>query len=170
MEEGGLIGQLGIDWKLLASQAVNFFILLLILRAFVFKPLLAAIKKRNEKINNGLEKAKEADIRLREVDSVAKNRLKKAEAESMAIIKNTEERAKQLEESLKAKVQERQKKLAERIELNAKMQLEESRQNVLKEAAELVKKVIAKTVELKPEIIDDALVSKAISQVKNHEI
>src|SRR3989338_5502331 len=118
MESGGIIGQLGIDWKLFLSQAFNFFILLLILRAFVYKPLLIVIKKRNEKIKEGLEKAEAADVRLKEVDVIAKGKLKQADQESISIIK----------------------------------------------------KIIVKTVELKPEAIDEALISKAASQIKDGKI
>jgi hypothetical protein len=35
------------------------------------------------------------------------------------------------------------------------------------EAGSLVKKIIAKTVELKPDMIDEALIEKAINAVKN---
>ena len=100
MESGGIIGQLGIDWKLFLSQAFNFFILLLILRAFVYKPLLIVIKKRNEKIKEGLEKAEAADVRLKEVDVIAKGKLKQADQESISMIKKTEEKAKQLEQQI----------------------------------------------------------------------
>src|SRR3989338_7233599 len=84
MEQGGLIEQLGINWKLLLSQAVNFFILLLVLRFFVYKPLLIVIKERNKKIKQGLEKAEEADVRLKEVDIIAKKKLKKADSSAFS--------------------------------------------------------------------------------------
>ena len=163
--EGGLIGQLGIDWKLFLSQAVNFFILLLILRIFVYKPLLAVIKERNERIKQGLEKAREADVRLREVDNIAKERIKKADQESINIIKITEQKAKQLEQSLSAKTEERQKNAINQLKISLKLQEEEARHTVLKGAADLVKKIIIKTVELKPEAVDEALIEKAISQI-----
>lgn len=167
MEEAGLLGQLGIDWKLFLSQAVNFFILLLVLRIFVYKPLLAVIKERNKRIKDGLEKAKEADIRLKEVDNIAKDKLKKADLESINMIKNTELEAKKLEQSLTKKAEERQKELIKQIELEYKRQQEESRKNILKEASELVKKFIVKTVELKPDAIDEALIEKAVKNIKS---
>ena len=166
MEEG-LLGQLGVDWKLLLSQAVNFFILLVILRQFVYKPLLAVIKKRTEKIQEGLQKAKEADVRLHEVDVIAKGKLKEADAKALALIKATEERAKQLEASLKTKAEAHQKELMDQIALAAERQKEEARQNVLKGASELVKKFIVKTVELKPEAIDEALIAKAVAHMQH---
>jgi F-type H+-transporting ATPase subunit b len=164
---GDLFVQLGINWKLLVSQAVNFFILLIILRAFVYKPLLAVIKKRNEKIKLGLEKAAEADVRLKEVDDIAKAHLKKADIESIEIIKNTEKRAKELEQSLQKKAEAHQKELMEQIQESYKKQQEESKNLIFKQASELVKKLVIKTVELKPQSIDEALIEKAITQIKN---
>ena len=163
----GLLGQLGIDWKLFLSQVFNFVILLLILRQFVYKPLLAVIKKRNERIQEGLQKATEADVRLHEVDVIAKGKLKQADAEALHIIKDTEERAKQLEQSLKTKAEAHQKELMEQIRQTAERQKEEARQNVLKGASELVRKFIVKTVELKPELIDEALIKKAADFLKH---
>jgi F-type H+-transporting ATPase subunit b len=169
MESGGLIGQLGIDWKLFLSQAFNFFILLVILRVFAYKPLLAIIKERNKRIIEGLEKAKQADVRLKEVDVIAKEKIKIAEQESISIIKNTEEKAKILEQSLQKKSEEKQKELMHQVQLSYQKQQEESKKIVLQEAAALVKKFIVKTVELKPEAIDDMLLKKAISEIKKVE-
>lgn len=169
MEEVGLLGQLGIDWKLLLSQVVNFTILLFVLQRFVYKPLLAVIKKRNEKIGEGLQKAEEADIRLREVDVIAKQHLQKADLQSIQIIKTTEDRAKKLEESLVKKAQEKQQQLLAQAQAQYEKQQEESRKKVLQEAASLVKRLIVKTVELEPEAIDEALIEKAALHVKNAE-
>ncbi len=164
-----LLDQLGINWKLFLSQAVNFFILLIILRAFVYKPLLAVIKKRNEKIKQGLEKAEQADIRLKEVDNIAKIHLQKADQESIEIIKNTEHRAKDLELSLQKKAEDHQKELMAQIELSYKRQQEETKNLIFKEALELVKKTFIKTVELKPQDIDEALIKKAVLQIKEEK-
>lgn len=170
MEEAGLLGKLGINWKLLISQAVNFFILLVILRAFVYKPLLSAVKKRNEKIKEGLEKAREADIRLKEIDVIAKKKLREAENESLEIVKNTELKAKEMEQVFRRQAEERQKEAMKQIELERDRQKEESQKAVFGEAANLVRRIIAKTVEMKPEEIDESLIRGAIQAVKKTEI
>ncbi len=166
MQETGLLSQLGINWKLFLSQAVNFFILLIILRAFVYKPLLAVIKKRNEKIKEGLDKAEEANIRLKEVDVIAKGKLQDAEQESISIIKQTEARGKELEQNLKLKAEQKQQELMAQAQAAYERQQEESKSLVLSQAAEIVKKIIAKTVELKPDVIDEALIAKAVDHMK----
>jgi F-type H+-transporting ATPase subunit b len=170
MEEAGLLGQLGINWKLFLSQAFNFFILLIVLRAFVYKPLLEIIKKRNFKIKEGLEKAEEADVRLKEVDVIAKDKIKLAENQSVEIIKNTEQKAKVLDQQIQARAEEKQKEINELLRQSALKQKEESESQVYGQALELVKKIVAKTVELKPEAVDKALVEKAVIEVKKNEI
>lgn len=169
MESGSLLEQLGIDWKLLLSQAVNFFILLIILRAFVYKPLLAAIKKRTERIQEGLDKATEADTRLKEVDQIAKKHLQKADQESIAIIQATQDRAKKISDSLQKKAEEHQAQLMAQAQASYEKQQEEIQKLVFSQALELVKKTLVKTVQLNPKHIDEALIEKAVTQVKNHE-
>lgn len=168
MEEG-LIGQLGIDFKLFLSQAINFFILLIILRAFVYKPILAVIKERNRKIKEGLEKAEEASVRLQEVDIIAKDRLKKADLESISMIKHTEEKAKLLEQDLQKKAENKQAELMKQAQLMYERQQEETKKLVAREALNLIKKFIIKTVQLKPEAVDDALINKAVSQLSKED-
>jgi|SRR3989344_552951 len=163
MESAGLLGQLGINWKLLLSQAVNFFILLAVLTFFVYKPLLAVMKKRQAKIEEGLQKAAEADVRLKEVDQIAKAHLKKADQESMQIIKNTQERAEKLSQSLQKKAEDHQKELILQAEAAYKRQQEETEKLVFGQALQLVKKTIIKTVQLDPKHIDEALIQKAIN-------
>lgn len=167
-----LFEQLGINWKLFLSQIVNFFILLLVLRAFVYKPLLTIIKERNKRIKEGLEKAEEADVRLKEVDVIAKDKLKQADQDSINIIKKTEKKAKILGDDLQKKAEVHQKELMEQIQKGYKKQQEEAKDIVYKEAAELVKKTIKKTVGISPKAIDDALIKKAVLEMKteNHEI
>jgi len=169
MEEAGLIGQLGIDWKLFLSQAFNFFILLGVLTFFVYKPLIKVIKERNQKIKIGLEKAEEADVRLKEIDNIGKEKIKEAEQQSIGIIRATEDRAKVLDKEIQKRAEEKQAQMQKQAEEQLKKQLEENKKVVLSQAAELVKKTIIKTVELKPEAVDEALIKKAVAEIKNED-
>ncbi|MDP3883306.1 MAG: hypothetical protein Q8Q48_04635 [Candidatus Staskawiczbacteria bacterium] len=167
MEEVGLLGQLGINWKLFLSQAVNFFILLTVLWAFVYKPLIKIIKERNAKIKTGLDKAEQADIRLKEIDVIGKEKLREAEQQSMEILKATEEEAKVMATELQQKNDQKQQEAQAKVREQLKKQLEENKKVVLAQAAELVKRTIIKTVELKPDAIDEALIKKAVKEVEN---
>lgn len=161
-----LFEQLGINWKLFLSQAVNFFILLFVLRIFVYKPLLAMIKDRNKRIKEGLEKAEEASIRLKEVDVIAKDKLKQADQDSIDIIKKTEKKAKVLDKEIQEKAEQKQKEINQLLRQSFVKQQEEAKELVYKEAAELVKKTIKKTVGLSPKEIDDTLIKKAVASLR----
>jgi len=165
--ENELLFQLGINWKLFLSQAVNFFILLLVLTFFVYKPLMKVIKQRNAKIKEGLDKAEEADVRLREIDVIGKEKIKVAEQQSIDIIKNTEKKAKVLDQELQKKNEEKQAQMQKDQQEQLKKMQEENKNKVLGQAQDLVKKTIIKTVELKPDAIDEALIKKAVTEVKN---
>ena len=161
-----LFSQLGIDWHLLLSQAINFLLLLVILRLVVYKPLLNLLRKRREKIEEGLMKAEEADKRLQEVDQIGEEKIKEAEDSALRIIKKTESDAKELEAKLIAEAKKK-----EAIELaNAaaalRAQEEAARRAMDKEAAALVRAALVKTVELSPNAIDDALIARAVEEAK----
>ena len=142
-----LLDQLGIDWQLFLSQVVNFFILLGMLTFFVYKPLIKVLKERTQKIKTGLEKADEADVRLKEIDVIGKEKIKVAEQKGIEIIKETEQKAKDLASELQKKIEEKQAKAQAELREQLKKQIEENRKNVLAQAAELVRKTIIKTVE-----------------------
>ena len=89
-----LFSQLGIDWRLLLSQAVNFLLLLIVLRIFAYQPILKLLKDRRAKIEDGLTKAKEADTRLGEIAQMTKEKMRAADAEAMALMAKTERRPK----------------------------------------------------------------------------
>jgi F-type H+-transporting ATPase subunit b len=161
-----LLGQLGINGGLLLSQAVNFALLLIVLRVFVYKPLLKLLHDRQEKIEGGLVKAEEADRRLHEVDELNKGKIKQTEAEAMGILKKTELDAKVLEAKLLAEAKRHEDEAVASAAVRLRSQEEESRRAMEKEAAVLVRAAIVKTVELAPETIDDALIAKAVGEAK----
>jgi F-type H+-transporting ATPase subunit b len=161
-----LLSQLGINWELLISQAVNFALLLIVLRIFVYKPLLKLLHDRRARIQEGLTKADEADRRLHEVDEIGKHKVREAEDKAIAILKRTETDAKELEQRLLAEVKRKEDEAAASAAARLKAQEEESRRATEKEAAALVRQAIMRTVELSPEAVDDALIARAVSEAK----
>lgn len=160
-----LIAQLGIDWRLLLSQAANFLILLVVLRLFAYKPLLKLLKDRRTKIEEGVRKSEEADLRLAEANQMVKDRIKKAEEEALGLLRQTEAQAKQLEAELLEKAKEKEAAEIKSAELVIQAKMEEARRAMHQEAAEMVKKAIVKAVELDPEKVDQALIEKAVKSV-----
>ncbi|MCX6721616.1 MAG: hypothetical protein NTY04_00250 [Candidatus Staskawiczbacteria bacterium] len=130
------VSQFGLDWKLFLSQLVNFALILIVLKFFVYNPVIKILKEKNKKIKEGLDKAEEAGVRLKEIDVIGKTKIKEAETTSINMIRDTEHRAKVLEQELHKKIEENQKKLEKEIELNYKKQQEQANDLVLKNAVE----------------------------------
>jgi len=59
---------LEIDWKVLVGQIINFAILFGLLSYFVYKPFLALLRNRREKIAEGMKKAEEAENKIKEIE------------------------------------------------------------------------------------------------------
>jgi F-type H+-transporting ATPase subunit b len=55
---------LGINWKVLIGQIVNFAVLFFLLKKFVFGKFMDVLKKRQAKIEDGLKKSEEAEQNL----------------------------------------------------------------------------------------------------------
>ncbi len=161
-----LVGQLGLDWRLLLSQAANFLILLIVLRVFAYRPILNMLKERRARIEEGLTKAEESDRRLAQANEAAAARRKEADAEALAILRETEVRSKELEDKLLANARRKEAEVLKNTDLIIKGKAEQARREVEAEAAELVKNAIVATVELDPKTVDEALVAKAVRSIR----
>ncbi|MBU6500994.1 MAG: hypothetical protein KGJ89_02610 [Patescibacteria group bacterium] len=162
-----LFDQLGIDWHLLLSQAVNFFILLVVLRVFIYKPLLKLLHDRRARIEEGLMKADEADKRLAEVDIIGKGKIKDAESQALNILKKTEVDARKLEAEMFAEAKRKGAEEFKNLEAILHAREQAAHLAIEKEAALLIKRAIVRTVELSPEKIDDALIEKSVKEMKH---
>ncbi|MEK7110844.1 MAG: ATP synthase F0 subunit B [Patescibacteria group bacterium] len=161
-----LFYQLGIDWRLLASQAVNFAILLTVLRLFAYKPIMKLLKGRAEKIALGLAYTKEAEGKLREMNEMVKEKMKAVDAESLRLAKDAEARSKILEAKLLEEARAKERALMVEAEAMIETKAHEARAKVEREAALLVRSAVAKTVELDPKLIDERLVGQAVAAVR----
>jgi len=158
-----LFHQLGVDWKLLLSQAVNFMILLFVLTRFVYRPLLKIMKERREVIEKGLKGAEEARARLQEIESERTTRLAVADRKAVEIIAGAEKdagaRASEIVELAEGRA-------AEIIEEGARIteqRREEAFEKFRGQAGILIREAIAKAVSENPRAVDEKLVGQAVA-------
>lgn len=164
-----LLSQLGINFKLLLSQGVNFFIVLAVLTAFVYRPLLKLLEERRKKIEIGLKGAEEAERRLAQIEVMKDAKLREGERAVFEMIKNAEERAGvrggEILASAEKKAEDTLKKARE-IEEQRRI---EALSSLAAEARGLVREALAKTVSLNPEAVDEALIGGAVEELKRQK-
>jgi len=114
-----LIKNFGIDPILLGAQIVNFLIVLFILRKFIYKPVLDTLKKRKDKISEGLKVAEEAHVRLEKVVQDEKNILRNARDEGKKLIDDAKNEASQM----LTKAEQLTKAKTDRLILEARQQI-----------------------------------------------
>ena len=124
-----LFSKLGIDWKLLIAQIVNFLVLLFILYKFAYGPILAMLEKRQKKIEKGLKDAEAAGKKLEESEERQKEILKRARHEAKEIVKKSRIKA----EKSKSEIALVAKEQAEKIITDAKAEIEREKEKTIGE-------------------------------------
>ncbi len=95
MQEAGILENLGIDWKILLGQIINFLVVLFILKKFAYKPFLDVLGKRKTKIAEGIKNSEEAEKMIKTVSSQRDKVLNNAQKKASQILKENEARAKE---------------------------------------------------------------------------
>lgn len=165
-----LFHQLGVDWKLLISQAVNFGILFIALTALVYRPLLKIIKERRDRIEFGLRGAEAAEKKLAEIDEIKIAKIVEADREALNIVSSAEELAARRRDELVSDAETEAEKLLEEGARIVEQKKEEELLCLEKEAHTLVREIVAKTVELDPRAIDEKLIKNAIGALKSKKV
>ncbi|MBI2610090.1 hypothetical protein HYW53_02850 [Candidatus Giovannonibacteria bacterium] len=157
-----LFSQLGVNWKLLLAQGVNFLIILTVLTVFVYRPLLKIVEERKKRIEFGLKGAEEADRILKEIDDVKKEKLSEAEKKALEIITLSEKEAAKKAVAIVTVSEKKAEGILKEASEVAKKKRTEELDNVKKEAEHLIKEALIKTVELSPRQVDENLIGRAL--------
>lgn len=133
-----LLSKLGIHWSLLLAQVLNFTVVLGVLTIFVYKPLLALLDARRERIMKAMEDAKRMDQQNREMEAFRDQQLQRIDQECGLLIEKAKSHAESLEQEILQKAREEAKAIVDR----GKQQLLEERARALQDIHEIVAKGI----------------------------
>jgi F-type H+-transporting ATPase subunit b len=138
-----LIKNFGLDPTLLAAQIVNFLIILLILKKFLYKPVLDSLKKRQVTIKEGLKQAEEARIRLEKIVAEERDTLRGAQLQSRKIIEDARIEAAELTRVMN----EEARKQTEKLLIDTKQQIVRETSGAEKRLALSTSKIAVKLLE-----------------------
>lgn len=160
-----IFAKLGIDWRLLVFQIVNFSIVLLVLWRFLYRPLLTLLAERRRKVEESMAEAEAITRGKKEADETVAREMKRAQEKAKQVI----ERAMQDAEKVKTDMTKKAEAEATRIVERAKKEMGAEREKIMNEirrdAAELA--VMAAEKIVKKEINAErhaALVDEVFSQ------
>ena len=124
------MAQLGINGPFLIAQIINFIILFLLLRRFVFPPLLKMLDSRKQRIAEGLAAA---DVARKEAEAERSRLMAQIDAERAEAQKRIAEASTQAER-VKADILAEARREAEELKARSVAEAEAERQRILGEA------------------------------------
>ena len=138
---------------LLFWQTIVFLVLILILAKFAWRPILGAVKEREDSINNALSSAEEARKEMQNLKADNEQLRKEARAERDAILKE----AREVKEKVLASATEEAQTKADMIVAQAKESIEMEKKAAM---AEIKSQVANLSIEIAEKVIRKELSSK----------
>ena len=158
-----IFSKLGLDYKLIIAQVVNFVLLLVILQRLAYKPVLKMLKDRTDKIDKSLKQAKKIEEELKNTEETKLAEIKKAKEEAQEIIKEayetSEKRTQESIERTKFKTQEIVEKAKQEIKTEKESSVQEAKKEIADISILIAKKIIGKNIDENKEkdLVDDVL-------------
>lgn len=144
------ITDLGINVPVLIAQLINFTILLVVLRAVLYKPVLRMLDERRTKIEESLSAAERMKRQAAEADRQVQEQLEQARREGQALVAQAQEIAARIQ----AEAREQARADAEALLARARSEIQLERDNAI---AELRKEFAEVTIRAAEKIIRQSL-------------
>lgn len=135
---GGVISMLGINWKLLIAQLVNFAIVLFVLWKWVFTPLSQKLAERSARIEKSLAEADDINRMHRSAEEEKAEVIRAARQEASSIVTAAESSANKVKEEIITEAKRQSQKVLDDSKKEMKAQQEAMLQSVRAEAAVLI--------------------------------
>jgi len=114
--------ELGLNIPVLIAQLVNFFLLLVVLRLFLYKPILEMLDRRSQRIREGLQAAEQSKEQAAQTEQEVAAQLAEARSQGQTLLAQAQESANRVQEEARAQARREGEILLERA--RSEIQLE----------------------------------------------
>ncbi|MEX0683470.1 MAG: F0F1 ATP synthase subunit B [Dehalococcoidia bacterium] len=162
------IGALGLNLPALIAQLINFTLLLIVFRLFLYKPLLRILDERKKRIEEGLQASDEAKARLTQTEQEVAAEMTRARQEAQGIITQAQQASSRIQEEGRAAARAEQEQILERARQEIQLERDSAIADLRREFADLTvtaaERVIKRTLDRKAhgEIIEEVLADAPI--------
>ena len=136
-EEGGGIAALGFSLPSLVSNLINFTILLIVLRLFLYKPVLRLLDERKARIQEGLERAEQAASDASASEAEARAVIEQAQAQARDLVAQAQEGAARLREELEERARADAEQIVSRAREEVQVERDQAIEQLRREFADL---------------------------------
>lgn len=128
---------LGIDWKLIIAQLINFALLFFLLRKFLFRPILKTLEERRVRIVKGLGDAQKIGEELVKLEEKKAKEIKRAQEEGQRLINEVKLVRDKLLEEAKSQATSETHRMLEKTQKQIAAEHEQMYRNLKKEITTL---------------------------------
>ena len=133
-----LFEKLGIDWRLITVQIINFAIVLYLLKRFLYKPVLGILEKRRKEVEQSVVVAEKIKKERTELEEKIERELAKAKKEAHDIVSSADDAAAKMTATKTAEARLQAEKIVE----DAKAAMEQEKASILDEVRDDVVKLV----------------------------
>jgi F-type H+-transporting ATPase subunit b len=133
-----ITGTLGLNWPGLIWHAINFIVLFLLLRQFLFKPVVGMLDARAQRVRESMEQADQARRAAEQSEADRQALLAETRREAEQIRARADEQAKRIVADAEARAHERQQQIEAQAEASARQIEERVMSQVRAQLADLV--------------------------------
>jgi F-type H+-transporting ATPase subunit b len=164
-ESAGGLAALGLNWQSFLFQLITFVIVLLILRQFVFKKLIATLEARRQTVEDSLKHAAETEEKLKKTEETIAGMLAEARKQADDVVGASHKEASQLVEAAEAKAVQRAEHIVKEAKSQMDVEITKAREALKTETAKLVAQATEKIIKEKLNATKDAtLISAALKR------
>ena len=155
--------ELGFNVPVLIAQLVNFFILLVVLRIFLYKPILNMLDRRSQRIREGMEAAEQSKEQATQAEEEVARQLDEARQQGQALVAQAQEAANRIQEEARSQARRDSDTQLERARSEIQLERDRAIAELRKEFADLTvsaaEKVIGQSLDRQAHqrLIDEAL-------------
>ena len=162
-----LLTNLGIDYRLIIAQLVNFAILLAVLYRFLYKPVLKLLHDRSTKIESGLKNAEAVEVKLKEAAALFETKTREARAEASKLFDAAKKDVDLLRADLIVKAQKESDQIIEAGRARLAVEKEKMMHEAEHELSDLVEQATSHVLGqvMTPEM-DKRLIDEAVQKVR----
>lgn len=161
---------LGIDWKILLAQIINFVFLIYLLRRFAFIPLLKVLKERKQVIEEGIKNSEQAKEHLEETKQNREKVLENAQEKASELVQKGKERGKEKEEKIIQYAEEEKEKILEEAKNKGNLEVDKMKQEQKEKTRDLglllAEKILKEKIDAKK---DQEIVKNFLLSLENNE-
>lgn len=136
-EEVTGIAALGFNLPGLIAQLINFGILLVVLRLFLYKPVLNVLDERKRRIEEGLNRAEQAAVQASASQDEARRVIEEARAQGREMVASAQEAAARLRAELEERARVDAAQLVERARQEVQQERDQAIQQLRREFTDL---------------------------------